>query len=52
MTHTMAAAAAPPSSNKSQKSEEIQKDSNREDARKKEPEAKVEKFGYVVTNQR
>lgn len=50
MTHKMAA--APPSSNKSHKSEEIQKDSNREDARKKEPEAKVEEFGYVVTNQR
>lgn len=50
MTHKMAAAAAPSSSNKSHK--EIQKDSNQEDARKKEPEAKVEEFGYVVTNQR
>ncbi|XP_056883749.1 receptor-type tyrosine-protein phosphatase-like N isoform X2 [Takifugu flavidus] len=50
-THKMAAAAVPPSSIKSLKSEEMQKDSNREEARKKEPEAKVEKFGYVITNQ-
>lgn len=49
MTHKMAA--APPSSNKSHKSEEIQEDSNREDARKNKP-TKVEEFGYVVTNQR
>lgn len=50
MTHKMAA--APPSNNKSHKSEEIQNDSNREDARKNKPEAKMGEFGYVATNQK
>lgn len=52
MTHKMAAAEAPPPAAKPHKAEEIQKDSNQEDLRKSEPEAKTEEFGYAVPNQR